>query len=191
MRITLKVATLTDSGIEGLIPEIGDIGDVGLREQVVLVWEVALERSAFESLDGIPFTLLIEDLDDTLIEHTGRVTRAAMAAARARGDLDMDTVVAGAILHDVGKVLEYEPGPDGKVGKSEMGRRLRHPVSGAALAQELGLPLAIVHIIAAHAGEGNMVARTPEAILIHHSDMTDFEITKARLGRGSAAPAPK
>ncbi len=191
MRITWTVATLTGSDIEGLIPEIGEIGDIGLREQVVLVWEVALERSAFQRLDGIPFTLLIEDLDDTLIEHTGRVTRSAIAAARARGDLDMDTVIAGAILHDVGKVIEYEPGPDGKVGKSEMGKRLRHPVSGAALAQELGLPLSIVHIIAAHAGEGNMVTRTPEAILIHHADMTDFEITKARLGRGSAAPTPK
>ncbi|UCC94175.1 MAG: HDIG domain-containing protein [Thermoplasmata archaeon] len=180
-----------DSDIYGLIPEIDRIGDHGLREMVARVWDVALERSAFDDLAGIPFTLLIEDLDDTLIEHTGRVTKAAMAAAKARGDLDMDTVIAGAILHDVGKVLEYQPAPDGTVVKSEMGKRLRHPVSGAALAQELGLPLAIVHIIAAHAGEGNMVTRTPEAILIHHSDMTDFEITKARLGRGGAAPTPK
>jgi putative nucleotidyltransferase with HDIG domain len=189
--ITLPVGPLAGSGIQRLIPEIGQISDDGLREKVVRVWDVALERSSFEGLDGIPFTLLIEDLDDTLIEHTVRVTRAAMAAARARGDLDMDTVVAGAVLHDVGKVLEYEPSPDGRTVKSEMGRRLRHPVSGAALAHELGLPLDVVHIIAAHAGEGNMVTRTPEAILIHHTDMTDFEITKARLGRGGAAPTPK
>jgi putative nucleotidyltransferase with HDIG domain len=179
------------SDIYELIPEIEQIGDHALREKVARVWEVALERSGFDDLSNIPFTLLIEDLEDTLIEHTGRVTRSAMASAKARGDLDMDTVTAGAILHDVGKVLEYEPRPDGSVVKSEMGHRLRHPVSGAGLAQELGLPLAIVHIIAAHAGEGNMVSRTPEAILIHHSDMTDFEITKARLGRGGAAPTPK
>ncbi len=177
--------------IHGLIPEIGQIGDHELREAVARVWDVALERSSFDDLSAIPFTLLIEDLDDTLIEHTRRVTAAAIAAGGTRGDLDMDVVAAGAILHDVGKVLEYEVAPDGSVGKSEMGRRLRHPVSGAALAQELGLPLAVVHIIAAHAGEGNMVSRTPEAILIHHCDMTDFEITKARLGRGGAAPTPK
>jgi len=182
---------MSRSDTVGLLPEIEQIGDHGMREMVAGVWDVALERSAFNDLDSIPFTLLIEDLDDTLIEHTRRVTRTAIAAARARGDLDMDTVIAGAILHDVGKVLEYEPGPDGSVGKSEMGKRLRHPVSGAALAQELGLPLPIVHIIAAHAGEGNMVSRTPEAILIHHCDMTDFEITKARLGRGGAAPTPR
>ncbi len=180
-----------DGEIERLIPELASIEDLGLRDMVASVWRVALDRSAFDSLEGIPFTLLIEDLDDTLLDHTGRVTRAAMASARSRGDLDMDTVVAGAILHDVGKVLEYEVAPDGRVVTSEMGKRLRHPVSGAALAQELGLPLPIVHIIAAHAGEGNMVSRTPEAILIHHCDMTDFEITKARLGRGKSAPTPK
>ncbi len=174
-----------------LLPEIDLIGDHALREKTVLVWDTALERSAFDDLRDIPFTLLIEDLDDTLVEHTGRVTRTAVAAAKARGDLDLDTVVSGALLHDVGKVLEYEPGPDGKVGKSEMGKRLRHPVSGAALASELGLPLSVVHIIAAHAGEGNLVSRTPEAILIHHCDMIDFEITKARLGRGGAAPTPR
>ena len=174
-----------------LFPEVELISEHALREQVVKVWATALERSAFTDVADVPFTLLIEDLDDTLVEHTGRVTRMAVSAARARGDLDLDVVVAGALLHDVGKLLEYEPLSDGSVVKSEMGKRLRHPVSGAALAQELGLPLALVHIIAAHAGEGNMVSRTPEAILIHHCDMTDFEITKARLGRGSAAPTPK
>jgi len=177
--------------ILSLLPEIDMIGDHALREQVANVWDVALERSSFDDLRSIPFTLLIEELDDTLIEHTGRVTRTAIAAGKARGDVDMDIVVAGAILHDVGKVLEYEPGPGGVVVKSEMGKRLRHPVSGASLAQELGLPLGVVHIIAAHAGEGNMVSRTPEAILIHHCDMIDFETTKARLGRGGAAPTPK
>jgi putative nucleotidyltransferase with HDIG domain len=177
--------------IKELLPEIEEISDPVLKEQVVRVWETALDRSAFSDLAHIPFTLLIEDLDDTLIEHTGRVTRSALAAAMARGDVDRDIVLAGALLHDVGKVLEYEPGPDGTVGKSEMGKRVRHPVSGAALASEVGLPLEIVHIISAHAGEGNMVSRTPEAILIHHTDMVDFEITKARLGRGSDAPKPK
>lgn len=177
--------------VVSLLPEIDKIGDRALREQVVSVWNEAQRRSVFQDLRAIPFTLLIDALDDTLIEHTGRVTRSAVAVAEARGDIDVDTVLAGAILHDVGKVLEYEFAPDGRVVTSEMGRRLRHPVSGAALAQGMGLPLAVVHIIAAHAGEGNMVSRTPEAIVVHHCDMTDFEVTKTRLGRGSAAPIPK
>lgn len=177
--------------VRGLLPEVDGISNPALKDMVVRVWQVALERSAFDDVSEVPFTLLIEDLDDTLVEHTRRVTRMADAVAQARGDMDRDTVLAGALLHDVGKVLEYEPSPGGGVVKSEMGKRLRHPVSGAALASELGLPLAVVHIIAAHAGEGNMVSRTPEAILIHHVDMTDFETAKARLGRGAAAPTPR
>jgi putative nucleotidyltransferase with HDIG domain len=171
-------------------PELDLISDRDIRDKVVKVWILALERSAFTDLRPIPFTLLIEDLDDTLLEHTGRVTRMAEAVASVRGDMDRDTVLAGALLHDVGKVLEYEPASDGSVGKSEMGRHLRHPVSGAALAMEVGMPVGVVHVIAAHAGEGSMVTRTPEAILVHHCDMIDFETTKARLGRGASAPKP-
>ena len=125
---TSLVGAIVGPDIFSLLPEIDMIGDHALREQVVTVWDVALERSAFDDLRSIPFTLLIENLDDTLIEHTARVTRTAMAAGKARGDVDMDTLVAGALLHDVGKVLEYEPGPGGVVVKSEMGKRLRHPV---------------------------------------------------------------
>ena len=89
--------------IKELLPEIDQIGDATLRDKVVHVWETALERSTFTDLGIIPFTLLIEDLDDTLVEHTGRVTRTVASVAQARGDLDMDTVLAGALLHDVGK----------------------------------------------------------------------------------------
>jgi putative nucleotidyltransferase with HDIG domain len=172
------------------LPEVDLISDRGLRGLVLEAWRVALDRSPFDSLGAVPFTLLIEDLDDTLVDHTRRVTRMAEAVARARGDVNLDTVVAGALLHDVGKLLECEPGPGGRVVKSEMGRQLRHPVSGAAIAMELGLPLAVVHVIAAHAGEGDMVSRTPEAITVHHVDMVDFDIARVRLGRGAPAPRP-
>jgi len=37
----------------------------------------------------------------------------------------MDTVIAGAILADVGKLLEYELGPDGRSRQSERGQALR------------------------------------------------------------------
>jgi hypothetical protein len=45
-------------------------------------------------------------------------------------------VIAGAILADVGKLLEYEIGPDGKSRQSERGEALRHRFTGVALAME-------------------------------------------------------
>ena len=52
---------------------------------------------------------------------------------------------------------------------------MRHPFSGAALAYELGLPMEIQHMIAAHAGEGDKVKRSPEATLINKADFMSFE----------------
>jgi putative nucleotidyltransferase with HDIG domain len=88
--------------------------------------------------------------------------------------IDMDTVIAGAILADVGKLLEYEK-VDGKARQSTRGELLRHPFTGVALAMECGVPDAVCHVIAAHAGEGNMVKRTTEAFIVHHADFMSFE----------------
>ena len=91
--------------------------------------------------------------------------------------LNKDHCVAGALLHDVGKLLEYEM-KDGKIMKSAFGGKTRHPAAGAQLAEEAGLPKEVIHIIAAHSHEGDTMNRTPEAIIIHHCDFIDFEIKK-------------
>ena len=43
------------------------------------------------------------------------------------------------------------------------------------LAMEAGVPDEVSHIIAAHAGEGNMVKRTAEAFIVHHADFMSYE----------------
>jgi hypothetical protein len=87
-------------------------------------------------------------------------------------------VISGAILADVGKLLEYETvdGPDGqqKAKQSRRGEMLRHPFTGVALAMQCGIPDEICHIIAAHAGEGDLVNRTTEAYIVHHADFMAF-----------------
>lgn len=160
-------------------PEINEIKDAELREKVIKTWVTAMERGGWNDLKGIPYTLVIET-NREFVEHTRMVTKTAMAAAFARGDLDMDYVIAAALLHDVGKLLEFTV-KDGKVIKSDYGKMIRHPVSGAILASEAGLPREIIHAIVAHSKEGDAVKRTPLAVLIHHSDFIDFEIDKARM----------
>lgn len=162
-------------------PEIGEIKDEELREKVVEAYVTAMERGGWTDLSVIPFTLIISGLKKDYIEHIRKVTGMAMAVASKRDDLDWDLVVAGGLLHDVGKLLEYAM-VDGKVGKSENGKLLRHPVSGAALVMELGLPDKLAHILAAHSKEGELVKRIPEAILIYHCDFIDFEIEKHKYG---------
>lgn len=166
--------------IKRLFPELTEIRDPKLRGGVLRTWELALERGGWqaEELERVPFTLLIPT-KTSLIEHTRRVTRMALAAARERADMNLDHIIAGGLLHDVGKLLEYEH-QDGAFRKSRAGELVRHPVSGYALALEASLPLEVAHIVLAHSEEGEKVRRTPEAILIHHCDFIDFEIAKTK-----------
>ncbi|PKK85904.1 MAG: hypothetical protein CVT48_03485 [Thermoplasmata archaeon HGW-Thermoplasmata-1] len=167
--------------ILGEFPQIGKIKDEELRKKVVETWLEALKRGGWKNFDGMPFTLLVED-SGPFSAHVRRVTDAAIAVAGGRGDLDMDMVIAGALLHDVGKCVEFELNKDGKGVKSKFGKLVRHPVSGAGLAMEMGLPHELVHIIASHSTEGECVKRTPAAVLVHHCDFIDFEILKAQRG---------
>jgi putative nucleotidyltransferase with HDIG domain len=168
--------------VERLWPELSWIQSKELRERVTRTWELALERSPLteEDLDRIPFTLLIPDCPVTFMEHKRCVVHVARDAARAMQafmghvlPVDEDTVVAGAILADVGKLLEYEK-RDGKVEQAERGRLLRHPFTGVALAMEAGVPERVCHIIAAHADEGSLVKRTTEAFIVHHADFMTY-----------------
>ena len=95
--------------------------------------------------------------------------------------VDMDTLISGAILADVGKLLEYVMNDEGKAVQGTYGKYLRHPFSGVSIAEQCGVPTAVCHIIATHAGEGNMVKRTTEAYLVHHADFMTFLPFKERL----------
>jgi putative nucleotidyltransferase with HDIG domain len=166
-----------------IFPMIERISNSSLLARTVSCWEEALKRGGWskDDLDLIPFTLLPTDYRPSLAVHTNGVTACAVAMGetikRTYGDnvrLDMDNLISGALLHDVGKVLEYAVQKKGFV-KSEYGKLVRHPVSGAALAEQMGLPPEVVHIIWTHSHEGDGTPRTVESVLVHHADFANFE----------------
>jgi len=167
--------------VERIWPEIAWIDNAALQENVYRCWELAFERSplAPADLEKIPFTLLVPNCPATFMEHKRCVVHIAKRSAESMRDflgalpIDMDTVIAGAILADVGKLLEYEK-VDGETKQSARGKALRHPFTGVALALECGIPDAICHIIAAHAGEGDLMTRSVEATIVHHADFMSF-----------------
>jgi putative nucleotidyltransferase with HDIG domain len=168
--------------VRQLWPELDWIGDESLREQVTDTWIRALELSPLkpDDLNRIPFTLLVPNCPTTFMEHKRCVVHIARKAAESMDEfmgralpIDKDTVIAGAILADVGKLLEYE-NVDGKTRQSERGEFLRHPFTGVALAMECGVPDRVCHIIAAHAAEGDLVKRSTEAYIVHHADFMAF-----------------
>src|SRR4030042_2177427 len=80
--------------------------------------------------------------------------------------VNMDVLIAGALLADVGKLLEYELDKDEKACQGKYGKYLRHPFSGVSLAEEFGVPPDVCHIIAAHAHEGDLIKRPHEASIV-------------------------
>lgn len=177
--------------INVLWPELAWIRDEELRAATSTTWELALERSVLtpQDLQRIPFTLLAgPDLQVSFMAHKRCVVHVARESALKMIDffgeelpIDLDVVIAGAILADVGKLLEYELDQDGKSFQGTYGKYLRHPFSGVSLAESCGVPPEVCHIIAAHAGEGNLVKRSTEAYIVHHADFMTFLPFKSRL----------
>lgn len=168
--------------IRTVLPEVEEIRDKALREKVLATWEAGLARGGWKPADiaRIPFTLL-KPVKISFADHVRGVTRICMAAADTfdeiyRGELALnrDILIAGALLHDVGKLLEIQE-KDGKFGKSKDGALVRHPFSGLALADAQGLPAEVLHIIGCHSKEGDHGKRTPEAIVLHLADFMNFD----------------
>jgi putative nucleotidyltransferase with HDIG domain len=177
----MEVESMRDA-VKKLWPELEWIKNPELRESVAKTWEKAFEMSPLEpaDLERIPFTLLVPNCPSTFMEHKRCVVHIARRSAEAMQEylgkalkIDMDTVIAGAILADVGKLLEYEK-KDGQAVQSARGKYLRHPFTGVGLAMACGVPDPVCHIIAAHADEGNLVKRTTEALIVHHADFMSF-----------------
>jgi len=177
--------------VKNLWPELMWIDDPDLRERTANTWELALDKSVLtpDDLEKIPFTLLAgPDLMVSFMAHKRCVVHIARDAGNKMNEffkadmpVNMDVLIAGAILADVGKLLEYELDREGKSFQGKYGKYLRHPFSGVSLAEQCGVPPAVCHIIAAHAGEGDMVKRTVEAYIVHHCDFMAFEPFRERL----------
>ncbi len=178
---------INGKNIESLFgKQLGRIEDPALRAKVIKTFVLACERGGWgsvEELKRVPFTLLTDPLGINFVEHTIAVTEGAAALGRAQAEayaklpyaIDFDRLYAGGLLHDVGKLLEIEPDGKGGFRKSLAGKYARHPVSGAILAAECGLPDDIINIIVCHAKEGEGRPQVVEAVLIHQADFATFD----------------
>jgi putative nucleotidyltransferase with HDIG domain len=171
--------------IESLFPELNEISDTALKEKVINVFLRAMELGGWDNIEGIPFTLLIENSTINLVTHTRIVTQMAQKIgelAEQITKINKDFLVAGALLHDVGKLVEYSRSDKGNFLKSQLGDLFRHPAIGMHLCLKEGLPNEIAHICLAHSSEGDKLKRTPEAWIVHHCDFICFELAKLRQG---------
>jgi putative nucleotidyltransferase with HDIG domain len=187
----------TTAQIAELFPDLMHIRDTGLRDTVAAVWSDSLTTGCggkgwtFAEIRAIPFTLLAGKIDLTFVEHLNSCAKQCIAIAdilkSVFGDripVNRDHLIAGALLADVGKMLEFDNNAKSEVVKGHFGDMLRHPFSGVALCYKHGIPAQVMHIVATHSHEGDKVERTIESIIFHHADFIDFDIAKV-LGKKS------
>ncbi len=168
-------------------PELDDIEDPDLREQVIEAWVLGLSRGGWRSIDDVPYAWNIHEV--TNVEHVRGVTKIAVAAAGIQrefhgADPDLDVVRAACLLHDVGKCYEYVEhvdadlvDPDPEYATADV----PHSLSGYALAHEVGCPLAVQRAIPHFIGE--IPERTLEAELLKSANSASSNaITQAAMG---------
>ena len=179
--------------IAELFPDLMAIADADLRDRVASVWDEAITTGcggkgwSVEELRAIPFTLLAGDIDLRYIEHLNSCVKQCMAIADvcwARSSatampIHRDYLIAGALLADVGKPLEFDKDAvRQRDQRAPTAKMLRHPFSGVGMCYKHGVPPEVMHIVATHSHEGDKVQRSIESIIFHHADFVDFDIAR-------------
>jgi 3'-5' exoribonuclease len=168
------------------------ISDAQLRQLV----KTLLDRHA-EPLRRLPATLnKFHPFYGGLLEHTLSVTRSCLLLvemyaahyADLKPPLNKDLVVAGAILHDMGRVLEFDDNPlspqptvPGRlVGHLFLGRDLVRDTAGTIEGINPDLVQMLEHIIISHLNlpewGSPRLPLIPECLIIHHADDLDAKL---------------
>ncbi len=174
--------------ISGAMPEFDLIRDATLRANAVSVWEDAITEGGWtmEQIRAMPFSVHVENCNISFIEHVRTCCKMCVAvhdvlkaAYGERTQLNLDYLIAGALLADVGKLIEYES-KDGVITKAGRGQHLRHPFTGVAMSHARGIPPEVQHIIATHSKEGDIMIRSNESVIFHHADFIDFDLVSKK-----------
>jgi len=157
-----------------LFPAIKKIKDPELTRKVILLWYKAWKRSNFPRIEQAhQFEPARKRLVYTNVDHTNQVCRLCEELGTVLAEVlnlpvNMDILLAGAVLHDVDKLIIF----DAKTGGfTETGRRFTHAAMGAAMALAEGFPEEVAHIIGAHSPRFSAIPPSSvEALLLRHLD---------------------
>jgi 7,8-dihydroneopterin 2',3'-cyclic phosphate phosphodiesterase len=180
--------------MEELIRLAEKIKDLELKKKVVeLLKDPKLSNEDFkkyqrEDIENVrtPFTVAghgtVERGD--LGRHIATVTELCIKTAEDLEKnygipINMDYLIAGALLHDLMKIFEWKV-EDGEV--KHTGILLDHSMLVTAELYHRGFPEGVVHIVASHFGEtGPTPPRNFEALILHHVDalvsMVEFHLS--------------
>ena len=163
-------------GLEKLIELAKKIENKDLREKTIqILKDIKLTHPKFEKYPRedpekvkTPFGSDKIFVFRELINHTLSVTETCIEIARIvkenyKINVNLDFLIAGALLHDIMKVYEFK---DGK----HTGILLDHSALGLAELYKREFPEEVLHMIISHQGASTNPPKTIEALILHHVD---------------------
>lgn len=124
-----------------------------------------------------------------LIEHTWEVCKISLVAGEMYPEINRDLLIAGSILHDIGKVEELTYST--QIEYSTKGRLLGHIFIGAMLVRERARNISnlnpsylqqLLHIILSHHGDYStgspILPMTLEAETVHRADYLSAQVNR-------------
>lgn len=193
----LSRGRLMDALVETCPEDIGDlrkefqslverIGNPALRQTVAYVFEELGDRF-FSAPAAIS---MHHAYRGGLLEHTVHVARAAVALLPLYPEVNADLAMAGALVHDVGKTIEYSE--DLVPRRTRKGILQGHVVLGYQLVRKSGIRAKLdadrlerlEHIVLSHQGQlewgAAALAATPEAVFVSMIDNLDAKVGMAQ-----------
>lgn len=155
---------------------IAEIEDLEMRHAVVSIWSDLVRESGWRDVGSYP----------GLVQHVSCVVRGAVALAHAMSQLevcvDLDVVRSAALLHDVSKLVEFEPDAANEAGlrRSDLGRQFQHGFYAAFKAEAAGLPRTVTQIIIAHTPFSREVPDSPEGLCVYYADMCAADVARQK-----------
>lgn len=175
-----------DPGVlwQQLTEHIEAIGDADLRQLMFRIFSTPEVEQLFKVAPAA--RSMHHAFRSGLLEHTVSVTTVARALA-GHYHLSEDLVIAGALLHDLGKIWELDIGPS--IEYTDDGRLIGHLTMETLFVERMMGEIDrfppetrrhLLHILLAHHGEYEYGSprrpKTPEALLVHMADNLDSKM---------------
>jgi 23S rRNA maturation-related 3'-5' exoribonuclease YhaM len=187
-----KISDEIRQNVRDDLPMLAEIKSEEMREWVVEAWATSLFLNGFSAireLQGSGMRDILVEKNATQADHLCGVASLSKAIGEAflkkdpKLEIDIDTLVAGGLLHDLGKPLMYnvenmtawmkDPYKEGNPSAT-------HAMYGYYICMLLGLPTYICHIPANHCveAEAGGVIRSIACTIVNHADYVYWDALK-------------
>jgi putative nucleotidyltransferase with HDIG domain len=165
-----------------------EIKNAEYRDKVVEAWAYSLACEGMSSITEVPG----QGGPDSYIQLKGSHCDEARGVARLAMriydqmkeqypelEADRDVVIAGALIHDVGKANELNPANQARWKQAPHiagWPPARHSVHGWHICKTVGLPDEIAHIAIGHSLERAFLRRSLECVIVSYADEAWWEV---------------